>query len=176
MTSENQSSAPQSQSAALLEQSMEMMQRDKIIFIDEEKEKLVIFSLASRLFAFYGRDLKEIIKYEDASWVPGMPDFFLGLINLRGDIESVIDIGFLFGVEEAEKGWSHVLITQNNGVRTGIVVDSIQDVVDIPVTALHPPLSTLENRERDCIAQEFDYQEKRISLLNLSRIFDFTSL
>lgn len=165
-----------SKSERILKQARELKVRDRVLVVEEQKEKLVIFSLAEKKFAFYGREVKEILKFEGVNWVPGMPEYLLGLINLRGDIESILDISFLFNLPISAKGRSHVFVTQVGDFRSGIVVDCIHDVVDIPVSILQPPINTMETKQRDLMIYEFDYHNERVSLLRLDRIFEQISL
>lgn len=71
--------------------------QEKIVDVDEEKVKLVIFSLLSDYYAFHGSDVKEILPLGKITYVPGSPDFILGIINVRGDIESILNIHNFWG-------------------------------------------------------------------------------
>lgn len=62
------------------------------VLVEEEKIKLVIFSLGQDRYAFPGKDVKEILRCEKITYVPGSPPVIHGIINNRGDIESVIKL------------------------------------------------------------------------------------
>ena len=65
----------------------------EIIDVDEPVIKLVIFSLGEQHFAFLGEAIKEVLPgTETVFFVPGMPASVEGVINVRGDIESVIQL------------------------------------------------------------------------------------
>jgi len=67
----------------------------------EEKTEMVIFTLGDDVYAFYGHHVKEILPYEKITLVPGCPDSIIGIINVRGDIESVINLHKLIGIPES---------------------------------------------------------------------------
>ena len=62
----------------------------KIVNVDEPLVKLVIFALGNEHFAFQGDCIHEILTKVDVFFVPGCPPSLEGVINVRGDIESVI--------------------------------------------------------------------------------------
>ena len=62
----------------------------EIVNVDEPLVKLVIFALGDEHFAFQGDCIHEILTKVDVFFVPGCPPSLEGVINVRGDIESVI--------------------------------------------------------------------------------------
>jgi purine-binding chemotaxis protein CheW len=64
--------------------------RQEIVNVDEPTVKLVIFALGEKYFAFHGERIREILAQADVFFVPGSPASLEGVINVRGDIESVI--------------------------------------------------------------------------------------
>ncbi len=64
-----------------------------IVDVDEPVIKLVIFSLGEQHFALAGESVKEVLPgTETVFFVPGMPASVEGVINVRGNIESVIQL------------------------------------------------------------------------------------
>ena len=144
----------------------------RVIDVDERKVKVVIFFLSSSLYAFYGEEVREILPYCNIFYVPGALENMLGVINVRGDIESVINIHRVLGLPDSEKSSkSRILISQAAGIRSGILVDSIEDVLDIPVNSIRPPLSTTDISLKDFISGEMLYGNRNISILQAGAIF-----
>jgi len=143
----------------------------EIIDVDEEKIKLVIFSLQGDYYAFHGRDVKEIIPLEKITHVPGSPDFILGIINVRGDIESVLSIHRFLGLSDlgiTQKG--RIAIVAKEGIRSGVLVDSIEDVLDVPISTIKPPLSTLDKSIEDFVIGETFYNNRNVTILDVGKI------
>ncbi len=165
--------AERTKSDRILEQLRKRSVREKVVDVEEEKVKLVIFSLADDYYAFYGGDVKEILLPPgDISYVPGAPDFVLGVINVRGDIESVVAINTFLSLPESKKtSQSRIAIAVKGGVRSGIMVDSIEDVLDVPVSGIKPPLSTLDAFKKECVTGEFIFNGKNVTVLDAGKIF-----
>jgi purine-binding chemotaxis protein CheW len=142
----------------------------EIVDVEEERVKVVIFVCGKNQYAFYGTDIREILPTCDISWVPGLPDYLPGLINVRGDIESVIDIRHFLGEENVDHDKCLIAMAVRGDFHSGVMIDSIEDVVDIPLSTIQPPLATLNGAARDLVAGEIDYGSATISLLDIGKL------
>jgi purine-binding chemotaxis protein CheW len=134
--------------------------------------KLVIFTLPNGYYAFGGESIKEILPAVKINGVPGVPDFILGVINVRGDIESVIDINSFLGLPEQETNNSkNIIIAEGAGVRSGILVNSVEDVMDFPEDSIQPPLASLNDKIKQFVIGETEYKEQSVTVLNAKEIF-----
>ncbi len=148
------------------------MKDEQLVEVDEKRVMMVVLSIAHVHFAMHGSVVKEILYRPSIFPVPGAPETVLGIINVRGDIESVIDINRLLGYPEAKPGKDNrVIIAEDGGIRTGVLVDAIEDVVDVPESAISPPLSTLDDMIRDFVTGEVLVGDRNITLLNAANIF-----
>ncbi len=140
---------------------------------EEEKAELVIFRLGEDYYAFFGSDVREILPYEPITFVPGCPEYIIGIINVRGDIESVIDIHLLMGLSAAEvTKKSRIIIGSKGTVRSGILVDSVEDVISVPLSSLKRPISTLDRAVKDfSLGGETIYQNRYVTILDLGKLF-----
>ena len=111
----------------------------------EQSHQYLTFTLGNELFAIGILAIKEIIEYSHLTRVPMMPDYLRGVINLRGAVVPVVDLPVRFGREASSvtKRTCVVIIEilLNNGERqdVGIVVDSVDSVIDIPAGDIEPP-------------------------------------
>jgi purine-binding chemotaxis protein CheW len=161
----------------LIQDEIKRRQHSKdIVDVEEERVKVVIFLCGVKLFAFYGRDIREILPSFDISWVPCLPDYLPGLINVRGDIESVIDLRHFLGEELADHGKSLIAMAVRGNFHSGVMIDSIEDVVDIPISTIHPPLATLNGAARDLVIGEIQYGGETISLLDIGKLAALVAL
>jgi purine-binding chemotaxis protein CheW len=146
-------------------------QRTKdVVDVEEERVKVVIFICGVNPYAFYGRDIREILPSCEISWVPSLPDYLPGLINVRGDIESVIDLRHFLGEEKDDSGKCLIAMAVRGDFHSGVMIESIEDVVDIPLSTIHPPLATLNGAVRDLVIGEIEYGGKTISLLDIGKL------
>lgn len=146
--------------------------KEKIVNIEEEKIKLVIFTLSNDYYTFQSKDVKEILPVGKITYLPGSPDYILGIINVRGDIESVLDIHKFIGLLRGEITTnSRIIIAAKGDIHSGILVDSVVDVLDVPKSSIQPPLSTLNKSLREFVAGETTYQGKSTIFLDVGKIF-----
>lgn len=141
-----------------------------VVDVEEERVKLVIFSCVGNRYAFYGADIREILPSSEISWVPCLPEYLPGLINVRGDIESVINIRYFLGEELSNRGKYLIAMAVKGDFHSGIMIDSIEDVVDIPVNTVHAPLATLSGVARDLVVGEMDYAGNMVTLLDIEKL------
>jgi len=145
--------------------------QDKIVDVDEKNIKLVIFSLVGDYYAFPGEDIKEILPWEQSTYVPGSPDVILGIINVRGEIESVFNIHKFLGFSDAEPTRSsRIVIANTKSIRSGVLVDSVEDVADVPENAIKPPVATLHPSIQDFVMGETIHNNRNVTLLNVEKI------
>lgn len=109
-----------------------------------EMQQFLTFALGGEMFAVETLSVKEIIEYGQLTVVPMMPDFIRGVINLRGAVVPVIDLGARFGRggTEVTKRTCIVIIEVPTGEETqviGVVVDAVSEVLEIPASEIEPP-------------------------------------
>jgi len=144
----------------------------QIVEVDERSVKLVVFSLKKYLFAFLGNEVREILPADEITWIPGATEFIPGVINIRGDIEAVIDLGRVLGLVDTDKDQGFFIMARLEGQSNGILVDSIIDVLDVPISALTQPLLSLELRLSQLVINQWEYKDNIVNVLSVSRIFD----
>lgn len=102
------------------------------------------FRLAYENYAIQLSCIQEVYPLKALTPVPGTPPFVLGIVNVRGQVYSIIDIKKFF--ELPDKGLcdlNKVIIVQNNGVEFGILADVVTGVRSISLKDLQPSLPTL---------------------------------
>ncbi|TCT21261.1 chemotaxis protein CheW [Thiobaca trueperi] len=99
----------------------------------------VTFSLAEETYAIDVLQVQEVLKLTDIAPVPGVPDYILGIINLRGDVVTVIDARRRMMLPERElDDASRIVIIDVDNQNVGILVDSVAEVVQISPDAVDP--------------------------------------
>jgi purine-binding chemotaxis protein CheW len=112
--------------------------------------EIVEFVLAHERYGVETSFVREIHPLTNLTPLPCTPAFVLGVVNLRGEIVSVIDVKKFF--ELPEKGLTDlnkVVVLQSETMRFGVLADAVIGVRRIPVAAIQPSLPTLTGiRER----------------------------
>jgi len=93
--------------------------------------KVYLSFRVGELFALELKQVREIIDHAgDISHPPGMPDYMCGVLNLRQQLISLVDLRRLYGMEAAE-GEGKVLVIERDEGRYGLVVDAVADIVTV---------------------------------------------
>ena len=106
--------------------------------------EIVEFMLAHEKYGVETSFVREIHPLTNLTPLPCTPAFVLGVVNLRGEIVSVIDIKKFF--ELPEKGLTDlnkVVVLQSEAMRFGVLADAVLGVRRVPVAELQPSLPTL---------------------------------
>ena len=92
----------------------------------------VTFNLDHETYGINVMQVQEVLPMAEIAPVPGAPSFVMGIINLRGNVVTVIDTRMRFGLarEEAEPT-SRVVVIETNEQIAGILVDSVNEVVEV---------------------------------------------
>ena len=104
----------------------------------------VEFELAGESYAIPLAQVREVGPLHDVTPVPGTPGFVLGIINLRGEIRTVIDLKKFFDLPDAGiTQLNQLLLIEHDDLQLGILADTILGVRHIPLADLQPSLPTL---------------------------------
>lgn len=99
----------------------------------------VTFSLAEETYAIDVLQVQEVLKVTEIAPVPGVPDYILGIINLRGNVVTVIDARRRMGLDDRESDEaSRIVIIDVDNQNVGILVDSVSEVVRISPDSVEP--------------------------------------
>lgn len=97
---------------------------------DDEIFQRVTFQLENETYGINVMQVQEILRYTDIAAVPGAPAYVLGIINLRGNVVTVIDTRSRFGLMPAEiTDNTRIVIIEAEKQVIGILVDSVAEVV-----------------------------------------------
>jgi purine-binding chemotaxis protein CheW len=136
--------------------------------------EIVEFELAGEHYGFEVGYVREISVLKDLVPVPGTPSFVIGVINVRGEIHTVIDLKKFFDLPE--KGITElntVLIVEGDEMRLGVLADGICDVRAIRREALHPSLPMLTGIRAEYLK---GVTNERLIVLDASRILSDDSI
>lgn len=106
--------------------------------------EIVEFALAYERYAIESRFVREVCPLDDLSPLPCTPAFVLGIVSVRGEIISVIDLKAFFDLPEQGISDLHrIIVLESENMLFGILADTILGVRRIPLAKLQPSLPTL---------------------------------
>ncbi len=143
------------------------------IFDTGNTSRYVTFKLDDNLVGINILDIREIVPCIKITPVAQAPEFVLGLINLRGQILVILDIGVLLGMEKRAPGKeSHFIIFKHKDV--GFIVDKIGDVISSEQSAADVIPANIETEIQKYMENIIDLPEDILMILNAKKILSKT--
>jgi len=133
-----------------------------------ERIEVVEFLLAHERYAIESQYVREVYPLENLTPLPCTPAFVLGIVNLRGEILSVIDIKKFF--ELPEKGLTDlnkVIVLQSGSMLFGVLADAILGVRSIARVDIQPSLPTLTGIREDYLT---GVTKERMAILDAAKL------
>lgn len=112
------------------------LQRELNLSIERERsqdKKFVTFLLNNEMYAISLQYIREFIKILKLSLVPCVPEFYIGLSNLRGEFIPVLDIKGFLGISKTEiTEKTKIIFVRTPKMQLGIIVDEVFDIINVP--------------------------------------------
>lgn len=119
---------------------------------DGASNKWTTFLLAGELFAVEVEDVQEVLMEQPLTPVPLAPEHILGLLNLRGQIISAVDLRRRLHFPPRPEGQSSkLLVVHGVGSHFSVVVDDVHDVLELGPDRWRPTPETLDPRHRGLV-------------------------
>jgi purine-binding chemotaxis protein CheW len=136
----------------------------------EQEIKVIVFQLKDKEYAIPVDRVSGIEKLLHITRVPKTVSFIKGVINLRGVITPIIDLRTRFGFEEIEYNDStRIIIVVMNGMEVGLIVDSANDVLDLPVTSIEPQPEVVGHVASEYISGVAKIDKRLLILVHLEK-------
>src|SRR5579859_3911435 len=108
-----------------------------------EQEQYLTFLLTGEEYAIGILKVKEIIEYDTVTTVPKTPRWVRGVINLRGSVVPVVDVGVKFGIEQSAVTRTTCIVIveayfEGQSSTIGVIADAVRQVIDLTVQDIHP--------------------------------------
>ena len=112
----------------------------------EDERQLVCFRMLREEYGIDIMQVREIIRLEAITEVPGAPPFVAGIVNLRGNVLPVVDLRLRFGRGRGERSeQNRILVVEIEGRTTGLIVDAVSEVLRVPESQIEPTPQILDH-------------------------------
>ncbi len=143
----------------------------------QDSRQYLAFNLGDEEYALDIRQISEIIKVREFTDIPRAPRFILGIISLRGVVVPIFDLRCRLNLGVSDLlPTTRIVVCRHEDVSVGLLVDSINQVVNLVNDELEPPPGVLSGLDRDMVSGLGRYQGRMIILLNLQSVLDVASL
>lgn len=106
---------------------------------DSTVRQLVVFRLEDSSYGLDIQVVREINRLVTVTPIPKAPPYVEGIINLRGEVVPVVNLGQRFDLARTEHGTdSRIVVVEANGYTLGLVVDEVSEVLRLPQSEIEP--------------------------------------
>lgn len=136
-----------------------------------QNRELIAFRVADQEFCVDIMSVREIRGWAAATPLPKSPDYVTGVINLRGAVLPIVDLGARLGLGRTEASARHVIMVVNVGHRTvGMLVEAVSDILSVTDEQLQPTPDLACDQARAFVKGLFAIEGRMVSLIALDHV------
>ncbi|WP_031556346.1 chemotaxis protein CheW [Parvularcula oceani] len=134
--------------------------------------EIVAFRIADQEYGIDIMTVREIRGWTAATPLPQAPSYVRGVINLRGAVLPVVDLGTRFGMPPREESSRSVIIVVQAGTQlVGLIVDAVADILSISHDHLQPTPQVASEAAQAFVESVAAVDERMIQLIRLQEVF-----
>jgi purine-binding chemotaxis protein CheW len=140
-----------------------------------DRSSMLLFRIGEEWYAIRVESVREIFQEYEVTVIPCTPPFILGVTNVRGEILSVTDPAVLTGlgsVVGTDGLQPPAIVVAQAGVCTAVVVDEIGDILEVPNSAVEPPVSIIDRTQAEFVAGSVCVNDMMVGLINVERVLE----
>lgn len=153
-----------------------MHEENKIEKLYTTDNRYLCFSLGNEHFSIPLLQVKEVIGIPEFTTIPYTPNYFCGIMNLRGKVISVIDMRKKLSITSKGPEENSVIVCDLDNITIGILVDSVDYVINIEKEKILPKPDMQSSIKNDYIEGLIEYKNILIVLINLAKSLSIEDL
>jgi purine-binding chemotaxis protein CheW len=136
-----------------------------------EFKQVVCFELEEEEYAFDILNIKEVIHINNITPVPQMPEFVLGVINIRGTIIPVFDLKKKFKLQDKDfTSDTRIIVTIIKSGMIGLIVDKVLENILIHSDQIDPVPAVKMQIDKECVIGIGKLAERMITILDINKV------
>jgi purine-binding chemotaxis protein CheW len=165
----NKGKAKEAEKALLKERALDLA-KPEIIAEQEATLEVAVFALGEQLYGFETGKTREIYSVSEITMLPSVPQFYTGIVNIRGQIVALIDLKQFFGLASSQdaNAMTKAIIAERQGMTLGFLADKALSSQRIKLSAIQPAeavLSGIDTRYLQGLTND------RITIIDIDQIF-----
>lgn len=131
--------------------------------------QMIIFTLNKKYYAFSSENVEEITTKIPWTPVPQSPAWVQGLVNLRGNVITLINFYKLLSpTDEVKEIWyNNIIIVKNDEEKIAFMVDDVAWVLDIERSAVQQ----LDDQTDELVSSVIQVKDQIVSVINMDKLF-----
>lgn len=140
--------------------------------MEVEYEKFLTFYVDSQLYIIPSNQVIEIISFQQVAYMPNVPEFVTGVINLRGKVVPVIELEYRLKEKVSEyTDQTCIVIVELQGYSVGLIVERVDDVSDVDMAKIgSAPKMKKQEAGHDYITGIYKTNDKVAMVLDLNKV------
>jgi purine-binding chemotaxis protein CheW len=140
-------------------------------------KELISFRIGAQEFCVDIMEVREIRGWTPATALPQAPAFVRGVINLRGAVLPIVDLGARLGLGTAEPTARHVIIVaQVQNQIVGLLVDAVSDILTVTDDMIQPTPDVASEMVRTFVRGLLAIEGRMVSFISLDRVLPDSEL
>lgn len=136
--------------------------------------KYVTFKIDKEYYGINIESVTAIEKMENITRIPNSPKYIKGVINLRGNVITLISLRNKMNIQDKDiTNNSRIIVVSKDEITLGLIVDSSSEVIEINPGDIDKPPSTSEKESSTYISGVAKVDDRLIILLDLSKIMEY---
>jgi purine-binding chemotaxis protein CheW len=131
--------------------------------------RFLTFNLGAEEFGIPLLSVREVIAVPEFTPVPQSPPYFTGIMNLRGQVISAIDLRTRLGVKPINQQETSVIICDLSPILIGVVVDSINSVLHAEPSQVSPKPGVFDSKASEFVTSVYRKNDSLVLFLDLAR-------
>lgn len=133
--------------------------------------QVIVFDLINELCGVETTQVSEIVKYQEVTGVPEMPEFIEGIINLRGHVVPIINLNRRFHLGEPNSDNStKIIITSIEGQQIGFVVDNVIEIVRLVPEDMEDTPALIKKWGKKYVKYVAKIKDRLVNVLDMASI------
>ncbi|WP_163193296.1 chemotaxis protein CheW [Clostridium thermarum] len=129
--------------------------------------QIIVFRLNDEQFAVETSKVQGINDMMQITKVPGAPKYIKGLINLRGNVISLLDLELLLDIEKKGFEKNNIIILSIRDELVGIAVDAVSEVMDVTDNKLE---KIKDNKNREYVKSIVNLGDRIVTLIDIDEL------
>ncbi len=129
------------------------------------EKQIIVFTLGEKYYAVNSDQVEEISKMIDSTMVPNAPRHIEGLINLRGNVISLVNLAKLLHLTE-EECYNNIVILDRQDEKVGILVTEVKEVLKIK----EEDIEKVSTETKSGVVGIIQLEEELVNYIDLDRI------
>ena len=140
----------------------------------DTNQEIAVFKVENILCGLDISRVQEINKHINITKVYGAPDYVRGIMNLRGQIVTVIDMRTKFGMKTLDFNEEmRIVVVKSGEERIGLLVDGVDDVIEVDIEAVEPPPSNVKGVSSEFFEGVLKLKNALLMILNTAKILEY---